>query len=350
MTSVVVLWQAMSGYFNACLKALAATGDVSVAVAYKAASNEAPFEESQFAWLSPSYRWQKAPQAALVRKLLSEARPDVVLVSSWHIAGYRAVLREIGRPVPRILCMDNQWRGTAKQWLGRLTWRQFIRPYYDGVFVPGDRQAYFARRLGFRTEHVMRGLNCADTSAFLLPASRSGERQNSFLFAGRLMKEKGIKVLAEAYALYRELVAEPWPLLVAGTGPELGTLRGIRGVRLLGFLQPSDLPRAMWSATAVLCPSLFEPWGVVIHEAASAGLIIICSEAVGAGVHLVQDGYNGFVVPTGNATDLAKSMRAVTNMSNGQRHAMSAASVSLSGQFSPDRWAAYVIEMAKWNG
>ena len=139
MTSVAVLWQAMSGYFNACLKALATTRDVSVAVAYEAASAEAPFEESQFAWLSPSYRWQKAPQAALVRKLLSEARPDMVLVSSWHIAEYRAVLREIGRPVPRILCMDNQWRGTAKQWLGRLTWRQFIRPYFDGVFVPGDR-------------------------------------------------------------------------------------------------------------------------------------------------------------------------------------------------------------------
>src|SRR5580700_7690894 len=342
MTTVAVLWQAMSGYFNACLKALAATSDVSVAVAYKTASDEAPFDESQFAWLSPSYRWQKAPQAALVRNLLSEARPDAVLVSSWHIAGYRAVLKEIRRPVPRILCMDNQWRGTAKQWLGRLTWRQSIRPYYDGVFVPGDRQAYFARRLGFRTEHMMRGLYSADMSAFLPPVSGSEERQDSFLFAGRLVKDKGIEVLAEAYALYRELVVEPWPLLVAGTGPEVGALRGMQGVRLLGFLQPLDLPRAMWSATAVVCPSLFEPWGVVVHEAACAGLIIICSEAVGAGVHLVQDGYNGFVVPTGNATELAKSFRAVTNMSNGQRHAMSAASLSLSGQFSPDRWAAYV--------
>ena len=195
----------------------------------------------------------------------------------------------------------------------------------------------------------MRGLYCADTSAFLPPAARADERQDSFLFAGRLVKEKGIAVLAEAYVLYRELVAEPWPLLIAGTGPELDSLRGIEGVRLLGFLQPSDLPAAMWSATAMLCPSLFEPWGVVIHEAASAGLVIVCSEAVGAGVHLVQDGYNGFVVPTGNATDLAKSMRAVTNMSKEQRRVMSAASLSLSGQFSPDRWAAYVIEMLEWN-
>jgi glycosyltransferase involved in cell wall biosynthesis len=346
---IAVLWQAMSGYFDACLKQLSAA-DVSIALAYEGASNQAPFDDSQYGWVSAQYRWRGAPEAHEVRHLLEQARPDAVLISSWHLSAYRSVLRDLsGAGIPRVLCMDNQWRGRPKQWLGRLTWRQYIRPYYDLAFVPGDRQLAFARRLGFRREHVLRGLYCADTGGFARPPDLPGGTGYAFLYAGRLAREKGINVLAQAYTLYRESVAEPWPLRVAGTGPEVRSLRGKAGIELLGFQQPADLPQTMWDSSALICPSLFEPWGVVVHEACAAGLIVICSEEVGAGVHLVQDGYNGFVVRTGDPSDLARALLAVTQMSNERRREMSAASLSLSAQFSPHRWAAYVLEMLGWN-
>lgn len=346
---IAVLWQHMTGYLNACLKALVAIGNVDLALAYAAPDETAPFDESLFQWVTRQYRWQGSPDAGTVRRFLMDSQPDAVFVSSWHISAYRSALHHMGHgSVPRILCMDNQWHGTPKQWLGRLTWRRHIRPLYDRVFVPGDRQAYFARRLGFRTEHIMRGMLSADTPAFTRPVDWPNPRVNRFLYAGRLSAEKGVAVLAEAYTSYRASVEDPWPLVVAGTGPQWDLISNVRGVEMLGFLQPSQLPKTMWGATVAVCPSLFEPWGVVIHEAAAAGLIIICSEAAGAGVHLVQDGYNGFVCPAGDSSDLARAFVTVAKMSEARRGQMSDASVSISRQFSPERWAQYVIEMIQW--
>jgi glycosyltransferase involved in cell wall biosynthesis len=66
---------------------------------------------------------------------------------------------------------------------------------------------------------------------------------------------------------------------------------------------------------------------------------------VGAGVHLVQDGFNGFVVPTGDASELARAMTVLTHAPEERLDAMSRGSVVLSQQLSPDRWAQYVLEM-----
>jgi glycosyltransferase involved in cell wall biosynthesis len=346
---VAVLWQGMSGYLNACLQALSSTGRVSLSVAFRAPSEDSPYDESNFSSFARQYRWQVSPDPEALTALLGGDRLDAVLVCSWNVPGYRALLPDLGRQgVTRVLCMDNQWDGTPKQWLGRLTWRQYLRPYYDLAFVPGYRQLQFARRLGFRREHIMRGLYCADTPAFIVPSAWEGSRERAFLFVGRLVPQKGLSTLVQAYGKYREAVDDPWPLLVAGTGPEAQLFHRVPGVRMLGFVQPQELPMTMWGATGLICPSAFEPWGVVIHEATAAGLVVVCSEAVGAGVHLVQDGFNGFVVPTGDVPDLARAMTVLTRASNERLDAMSQASVLLSKQYSPERWAQYVLEMLAW--
>ena len=348
---VAVLWQAMSGYFDACLRSLVATGRVSVRVAYRARAQggDAPFDENEFAQFDREYRWHGRPEAGPLNALLDGESLDAVFVCSWNVPTYRAPLRELGRQgVTRVLCMDNQWNATPKQWLGRLTWRRYIRPYYDLAFLPGYRQLQFARRLGFQREHIMRGLYCANTPAFTMPPTWGGTRERSFLYVGRLVREKGLSILVRAYRDYRQSVDDPWPLLIAGTGPEAHLFDGVVGVRMLGFLQPQQLPEAMWRATVAICPSLFEPWGVVVHEATAAGLIVVCSEAVGAGVHLVQDGFNGFVVPTGDASDLTRAMTVLSDAPEERLDAMSRGSAVLSQQYSPERWAQYVLEMLAW--
>jgi glycosyltransferase involved in cell wall biosynthesis len=241
--------------------------------------------------------------------------------------------------------MDNQWLGTAKQWLGRLTWRQYIRPLFDVAFVPGDRQVAFANRLGFRSSHVLRGLLCADTEAFTPQADNPHSSDHAFLFVGRLTELKGVSVLIDAYRRYRERSVQPWPLRIVGVGPLLKSVQGTPGVECLGFIQPADLPKIMWAATCLVLPSRLEPWGVVVDEATIAGLIPICSERVGAAVHLVQDGYNGYVIPAENPAELTVSMEMVANKSKAELSDMGRASRQMSMQFSTDRWARYLVEM-----
>lgn len=331
----------MSGYFDACLRALTRAGNVDLFLAHSVEAVDAPFADEQFAWLQDREVWESQPQLKLLRRKLKTFGPDVILVSSWHIGAYRRLVKEWHGGALRVLCMDNQWRGTPKQWLGRATHPLYLKPYFDVAFVPGDRQAQFAKYLGFKGTRILRGLYCCDTKAFQRPQDASwGE---GFLYVGRLVPDKGIDILAEAYSLYRAQTDNPWPLRVAGTGPLAKTLTGMAGVELLGFVQPGDLPKMMWESCALVLPSRFEPWGVVVHEATTAGLPVLCSEEVGAAVHLLQDGYNGFLFPPGNATALATRLLATSRLSDEGLSAMRLASITIASQLTTERWAEYLL-------
>src|SRR5439155_2065214 len=131
----------------------------------------------------------------------------------------------------------------------------------------------------------------------------------------------------------------------AGTGPLLRLANGSPGIEYLGFVQPVDMPQVMWAATSLVLPSRFEPWGVAVHEATIAGLIPICSVAVGAAVHLVQDGYNGYIVPIDHPGELASTMNSVSRRSTTEIEGMQRASRQMSLQLSSTRWARYLVDM-----
>ncbi len=338
---IAVLWTHFSGYLSACLRALAERPGIELFVSFQSNSKEAPYADSTSSWISRRYIYDETPGYRLI-ELLQEFQPDVMLVTSWHVNRYRAACRQFSHAL-RVCCMDNQWRGTAKQRFGALVWPWALEPLYDAMFLPGEPQVSFARRLGFAPHRVWRGLYCADHPEFAAVYQRGicTRLPKSFLFTGRLSAEKGVTTLAAAYRAYRKQEEAPWPLTVVGTGPLQSTLADIPGVALCGFVQPKLLPHLFANAGCLVLPSLFEPWGVVIHEGAAAGLPIICTSACGAAVHLVND-RSGFVVPAGNVEELALALSRFTHLADDTRQAMSAASFDLSLQYTPVRWADYV--------
>ena len=158
------------------------------------------------------------------------------------------------------------------------------------------------------------------------------------------VEEKAVDVLADAYRRYRSSVSAPWPLLVAGTGPMAGELAAVDGVEMLGFVQPAELPAVMARAGCLVLPSRFEPWAVVLHEAAAAGLPIVCTSACGASTRFVWDGYNGVVVSPDDVPALASGLARISGASSDDRRCMGAASSSLAAQLTSTRWATYVLE------
>jgi glycosyltransferase involved in cell wall biosynthesis len=121
-------------------------------------------------------------------------------------------------------------------------------------------------------------------------------------------------------------------------------LEGRAGIRVEGFVQPDQLSEILASAGCLVLPSIFEPWALVVHEAASAGLLVLASENVGAAVHLVQDNYNGFIFDGRDEKELSALMSHVSGLSDARLDAMSRSSYLLAKQFSPARWADTLLE------
>jgi glycosyltransferase involved in cell wall biosynthesis len=209
------------------------------------------------------------------------------------------------------------------------------------VFVPGERSYQYARFLGVPEDRIRRGTYGVDCDAFapiLARRERGGDWPRSFLFMGRYQRAKGLDVLVPAYAAYRSLVRDPWPLVCCGKGELAGLLRGVPGIEDRGFVQPADQPELLAGQGVFVLASRFDPWPLVIPESCAAGLPIVCSNACGSGVELVRPYYNGIQTPTGDVRALAGAM-AWMHGAHARLPEMGRRSVELARAYSAGMWA-----------
>jgi glycosyltransferase involved in cell wall biosynthesis len=345
---IAFLWTGLSGYMNACLKELSAREGVELFVSHELPGKEAPFEETQFAWIPNKLTWRSQRDLDQLGSRLREFAPEIMVIPSWHVQAYRRVARDFAKRCWRVMVMDNPWRGSVKQRLGALISPFYVKPITDIVWLPGERQATFARRLGFSQSAILRGSFTCDHPAFEAihnaRISNGESLPRRFVFVGRMVLAKSVDKLVEAYRVYREQTPNPWPLICCGSGPLRSRLEDEEGIRVDGFVQPDKMPDVLGSAGCLILPSRFEPWALVVHEAAAAGRLILACENVGAVTHLVQPGYNGFIFNNKDIAGLAILMSRVSEMTDAQLDRMSRASYLLSLQFSPKQWADTLLQ------
>jgi glycosyltransferase involved in cell wall biosynthesis/predicted metal-dependent phosphoesterase TrpH len=167
------------------------------------------------------------------------------------------------------------------------------------VLSPSEPADESVRALGIPSARIARWDRGVDTARFdprLREApARPGEM--TVLYAGRLTKEKGVDLLADAFL--RAHAGNPrLRLVLAGGGPEERALRERLGDRasFLGWLDGDALARAYASADVFLFASTTDTFGQVILEAQASGLPVI---AVGEGGPrtLIEDGRTGLLRP-----------------------------------------------------
>lgn len=340
---LAVLYSNMAGYTAACLRALKAAYGTELLVYHWPISPEAPYTPETFAFIDRAIPKEQQPAEEIADTVRAFA-PEAVLMSGWMDKTYLRAARQIKKGgTPVIAGCDTQWRGTLRQIAAAKLAPRYLHPAIDALWVSGERQRQFAHHLGYHGRQVFDGVYSCDWEAFRMP-EKNHSRQRAFLYVGRYVEVKGLDVLLEAYGRYRSRDADPWPLWCAGTGPLAHLLDGQEGVENLGFVQPSDLPALMHRAGAFVLPSRWEPWGVVVHEAATAGLPLLCSDASGAAVHLLRSGFNGGLVGNGDVEHLAEGFRHLTARSPKELARYGQNSFELSRQYTPARWAATLVQ------
>lgn len=200
-------------------------------------------------------------------------------------------------------------RRLAEPWV-----KTFMRTS-DAWLVYGKRQARDVVELGADPARTVTAPITALTPDRMPERPRSGrDGTTRFLFVGRFIERKGIDVLLDAFAR-----VEGGELWLVGDGPqrELVGAAAARDPRIkaLGQLQGEPLDDAYRETDVLVVPSLYEPWGLVVHEGLAHGLPVIVTDQVGAGDDLIDHGINGFVVSTGSSEGLAEAMRTISRWS-----------------------------------
>lgn len=86
---------------------------------------------------------------------------------------------------------------------------------------------------------------------------------------------------------------------------------GLRNVHFLSFMKKERLVQYYKASDVFVLPTREDIWGLVINEAMAYGLPIVTTDRCVAGLELVEDGVNGYIVPVEDAAALAKATRQV---------------------------------------
>lgn len=132
------------------------------------------------------------------------------------------------------------------------------------------------------------------------------------LSVARMDQGKGFDVLLKALARMEE---ETQLYIVGGEPTEeyLSLVRELKlqNVHFVPFRPKEELKKYYRAADAFVLPTRSDVWGLVINEAMACGLPVITTTRCVAGLTLVKDGENGYLVPIDDEAALARKLDAV---------------------------------------
>lgn len=134
--------------------------------------------------------------------------------------------------------------------------------------------------------------------------------QFAVLAVGQFIHRKGFDILLKAA---KDFPANTGVYFVGGKPTKeyiaLKENSGLNNVHFVGFKKPDKLSRYYRAADIFVLPTRKDIWGLVINEAAAYALPVITTNRCLAGVQIIENGKNGFIVPVENAESISGAVR-----------------------------------------
>lgn len=344
---VVFLYTRLADYFLRCVQHLVQEYEVACFIFNNPPDKDAPYQFQDEANITILDRTKF--DAATLFAQVQAIQPDIIYASGWADKDYRKIMRAFSPKIPVIIGTDNHWEGTWKQRIATWISPFYLRPLATHIWAAGMFQYEYARRLGFAESQILMGLYCANYPAFsaLYPQRKQHIFTKTLLYVGRFVGYKKPDWLLACFMELEEEGFTDWKLLMIGEGPMkeelIKTAKG--NVTIKGFVHPKELPTLFGECGVFCLPAEREHWGVVVHEAAAAGMPMILSDTCGAGNTFLVNGYNGFVYETGNKNSLKMALRKLMTSDENHLQKMAEHSYQLSQRITLDTWAGTLMSV-----
>jgi glycosyltransferase involved in cell wall biosynthesis len=209
-----------------------------------------------------------------------------------------------------------------------------LMDYYE---IPGDKIKVVHNGLDMRKIHRV---NTRIREKF--------ECDHLLFFIGRLAKQKGVEYLIQALPMLEEYDIK---LVIAGTGPEETHLRQLvselklkKRVEFAGAVDERKKLELMSASDALVCPSLWESFGMILLEAMACRLPVVATR-VASIPEVVGD--CGVLVEPRNPKELSDGMRKLLDDKKAAKKLARKAYVRLTENFTVERMADGYIRLYK---
>lgn len=173
--------------------------------------------------------------------------------------------------------------------------------------TPAEKIAVIHNGIDLNQYHPVRDRSYLDQQGINFPY---------LLFVGRISRQKGIIQLLDAMARLDQV-----HLVLCASSPDTPELerevrekvQGNPYIKWINEMVPKDRVIQLYShAAAFICPSIYEPFGIINLEAMACKAPVIASR-VGGIKEVVVDGETGFLVEPDNLEELAEKIRIILN-------------------------------------
>lgn len=266
------------------------------------------------------YRKEESSFCPEVKRYIKAYRKDIIIVGGYSTpTGMYSIVYMRAHRIPFILNSDGGmvkndsvlkqrikqfFIGSASAWLSTGTaCTQYLLHY------GADRKRIYQYPFASTKKSDIVG---ADAEQKMLLRQQLGiQEEKMILFVGSFIDRKGLDILLNACWNMEDTAL----VLVGGTDiepfvPEMCKKPRVH-IYVEGFKAEQDVRNYYQAADIFVLPTREDIWGLVINEAMAAGLPVITTDKCGAGVELIEDGENGYVVLAENAQLLQEKIKGI---------------------------------------
>jgi len=244
-----------------------------------------------------------------------------------------ALLRCLISRTPYVWIADSVLQRSPPPWskaLQRQVYRlvvRFIAKHMGSAWVPGQATREYLVYYGAAQNKIFEGAYCLDVDTLVqqirpLETQRKeirhtlnlADEQIVFLFVGRLVSQRGIPILLEAWR--RLTLTHPeLSLVIVGQGSERPWAeRFVREHELtqVQFFDPvafETLTEYYVACDAYIQPSINEPYSLSTAQAAVSARPMVITDRVGAGADYLVEGQTGYLAQAGNVDSLVGAVK-----------------------------------------
>lgn len=180
--------------------------------------------------------------------------------------------------------------------------------------LTGDEKNRIRKQLGIREKHMI-------------------------ISVGQFIYRKGFDILIRAMKKMEKNIGV---YIIGGNATkELLQLKeryNLTNIHFLAFMEPIKLHEYYKAADIFVLPTREDIWGLVINEAISFGLPVITTTGCIAGLELVTNGINGYIIPTDDNNELEQKIRLILDNKK-LAASMSTASLSIAQKYTLESMA-----------
>ncbi|MDP3741428.1 MAG: glycosyltransferase family 4 protein [bacterium] len=230
----------------------------------------------------------------IARTLYAKSKYDLVVTQDPHLTGLlgKDLKQKFGSKLLVHFHGDFRFGTIARYVIGAA----------DGIRVMSTGQKEKLVSLGVNPERIRVIATPVDVERFANFQPKAAKSEKKIILAvGRPVSVKGFEVLQKAREMVQKKKGSEAAFWI------IGNERISWADKVFGNVSTEEMPEYYYQSYLVALPSYSESFGKVLVEANACGKPVVATATTGAR-EIVKDGYNGYLVPIGDAEALAEKI------------------------------------------